>query len=180
MLYISEWLPNPAGNDAQGEWVELGNSGTASVSLKGWTIGTGGEKHYALSGSVDSRGFLLVRREEAKFTLKNTDGELLLYDKQGSIADRVSFLGTAPEGKSANREGATLLFGVPTPGARNAEMLSSELIQDTQNVGSFIKQGLGVGDVAFAAFGVGIALAVGALYILKHNGNISHSFFGGN
>ena len=41
MLYINEWLPNPVGNDATGEFIELYNSGTTGVSLNGYSLGDG-------------------------------------------------------------------------------------------------------------------------------------------
>ena len=38
-IIISEAMPNPAGDDADGEWVELRNPGDGPVDLHGWILG---------------------------------------------------------------------------------------------------------------------------------------------
>ena len=42
MVSISEWLPNPKGKDADGEWFELVNTGDTDINLSGWRIAAGG------------------------------------------------------------------------------------------------------------------------------------------
>ena len=38
MVFINEWLPNPNGADAKGEFIELWNSGNAPINLSGWSV----------------------------------------------------------------------------------------------------------------------------------------------
>src|SRR3989344_4653697 len=110
MILINEWLPNPVGNDAEGEWVELFNSSDVAVSLVGWELQSKDGKSVALGGSIGSHEYIGFRRQSVKVTLHNVDGELTLYSPSG-VADRQSFFGEAPEGKSfARTKAGTYLF----------------------------------------------------------------------
>ncbi len=123
MVYISEWLPNPAGNDAAGEWVELWNAGPDTADLSGWRLVAGTGKGHALQGVRLAAGERVVlHRKSTKLTLKNADGSIALISAAGAEADRVAFVGTAPEGKSANRGMlGRAFFADQTPGATNAQ-----------------------------------------------------------
>ncbi len=44
MIYINEWFPNPVGNDATGEFVELYNSAATAANLNGYTLSDGAKK----------------------------------------------------------------------------------------------------------------------------------------
>lgn len=84
MTLINEWLPNPAGNDASGEWVELFNNGNAPVNLAGWIIKTSGgstsfdsaqDKSLTTSSApVNLNGWILKTSGTSKFNLKGTIG----------------------------------------------------------------------------------------------------------
>ncbi len=104
MIYINEWFPNPVGNDAAGEFIELYNSGAATVSLDGYALGDGAKKRFSLSGySIPPGGYLVLTHADDKLTLKNTNGEVLLYGPSGQVVDSASFTGAAPEGRSFSR-----------------------------------------------------------------------------
>lgn len=131
MIFINEWLPNPIGPDAAGEFVELYNSGNVAASLNGWVLKTENGKKFSLVGrSVPVRGYLLLKRSVTKLALRNTDGGLSLYGANGARADQANFLGTAPEGKSFSRVNYTagaaqrFAFTDPTPGAVNKTVAS--------------------------------------------------------
>lgn len=120
MVFISEWLPNPIGADAQGEWIELQNNGSVPIDLSAWKIQADAGKAFALRGvSVPANGFTVLPRSVTRMTLRNTDGRLMLFDGSGAVAQRIGFLGAAPEGKSANRAEIGAFFASPTPGAMN-------------------------------------------------------------
>ena len=70
MVLISEWLPNPAGKDTEGEWVELWNGGPQPVNLHGWVLQGGREKKFSLTGKTIGAGeYLLVKKPELKLKM---------------------------------------------------------------------------------------------------------------
>ena len=66
-IRISEFLPNPVGKDADGEWIELENTLENTVSLCGWEIDDSeeGSKEYLLDTyQLAAHAFLLLPREQ--------------------------------------------------------------------------------------------------------------------
>ena len=49
MVLISEFLPNPPGKDADGEWIELLTRNQA-VDLSGWVLKDASGKSFSLDG----------------------------------------------------------------------------------------------------------------------------------
>src|SRR3989344_6836268 len=96
MVVISEWLPNPAGNDAKGEWVEVLNIGYSPVDLTGWRLTADGKKLFTLHGTLDPGAYLVVPRTESKLTLKNIDGRMALYDASGPLSGHATFFVASP------------------------------------------------------------------------------------
>jgi hypothetical protein len=203
MVLINEWLPNPTGVEAAGEFVELFNNGDAPVDLRGWTLVTTGiKKRVKLSGVVPANGYLVLPRTQTKLVLKNSDEGLALYDAQGNLADQSSFAGSAPEGKSFNRisnpsqasrpqtaatpslplEGEGLFaWGEPTPGAANHVMLANTVAAVAEPVGVPLNHAaLGAGGFAGAMLGVAALLVGLVMYSIKVNENLSELFFGGD
>ncbi len=78
MIYINEWLPNPAGADAQSEFVEIFNSGDEPVSLNGWVLKTSGGGKLKLKGMIGGGQYLVLNRSETKLVLKNSGESLFL------------------------------------------------------------------------------------------------------
>ena len=187
MIYINEFLPNPAGSDADGEWVELFNGGLAPVNLTGWILTTKDGKKFVLGGKTIGAGeYTLLPRTGTKLTLHNTDGALALYDASGKLADKVFFIGTAPEGKSFSRTGQTsdvkgqfFSWVDPTPGAKN---VFPELALVAQNfpIGQPLNPPLGMPQLFGIAFGAAAVLAMLVLIVFKKNENLSKLFFKGN
>lgn len=181
MLYINEWLPNPAGSDAEGEWIELYNGGQDAVSLSGWTIAAkGGKKFFLSNKTIDAGGYLLLPRPETKLTLHNEDGELALFDNKGNLADNASFLGSAPEGKSYSRSGEDVfVFAEPTPGRVNA-LAENGVVQSLSLPTGTINASLGFGEIFSMAVGTGFILGGLIFIILLRNENLSKLIFGGD
>lgn len=76
-IYISTLLPNPAGKDEDGEYIEIRNTGCESVDISGYQLSDASGDSYLISS-----GTILVKQENRKFPhsktniwLNNTDPE---------------------------------------------------------------------------------------------------------
>jgi Lamin Tail Domain len=186
MIYLNEWFPNPVGNDAAGEFIELYNSGGASVSLNGYALSDGAKKRFSLAGyAIAAHGYMVLKHAQTKLTLKNTDGALLLYGPDGQIVDQASFAGAAPEGKSFSRVDYSaapighFAFVYPTPGAVN-KTIDTTVSENNYPLGVSLSPHLA--PVAFAAltFGIAASFLLFFLYVTRNNRNISNFLFGGD
>jgi hypothetical protein len=182
MILISEWLPNPAGADAAGEWVELWNSGPAAASLSGWRLTSDSQKFFVLDGSLAPGARLVVHRKESKIALRNSDGRLALYDASGHLADKASFTGSAPEGESANRAEAGMFFAAPTPGAANAATSVAMAHDNAYPPGVPLNGAAAASGLGFIGLllGTAVALTAAVMFILKAHEDLSQLFFQGN
>ena len=120
-LSINEILPNPVGDDADGEFIELYNYGDSEIDLTDWRIRDGGSG-YSLSGNIDAGEFLVLWRNETGIALNNNGDDLKLYEND-KIVDEVSYSSSA-EGKSWARipDGSgNLEERDPTPGESNQD-----------------------------------------------------------
>ncbi len=126
MVLISEFLPNPAGKDADGEWIELFNAGAEPADLNGWFLKDASGKSFSLSGHrIAPADYLVLDSKTTKIGLNNGGETLLLY--QGSdLKDKAEFGGTAGEGMSVSRKigenglgGEAVFSSSPTPGRKN-------------------------------------------------------------
>ncbi len=186
MLYINEWFPNPVGPDAAGEFIELYNSGGASVVLDGYALGAGGKKKVSLSGyTIPPRGYLSLAHARIKMSLKNTDGEVLLYGPHGEGVDEARFAGVAPEGRSWSRvDYGTAPIGhfawtYPTPGAAN-RTIDMGVTARRYPYGVSLAPRLGLGGVVLFAACVSAVLLALFLYVISKNKNISDLLLGGD
>lgn len=104
-ILISELLPNPDGDDATGEYIELLNTGDADVSLDGWTL-RDPKSSYTISGPIVAGGMRTLWRTETGMTLNNGGDMIFLDDPFGKPINGVEYA-SAPSGKSFSRDGAT-------------------------------------------------------------------------
>jgi hypothetical protein len=186
MIYINEWLPNPVGNDATGEFIELYNNGAAEASLNGYTLSDGAKKRFSLSGySVPANGYLVLKKAQDKLSLKNTDGAVLLYGPDGQVVDQANFAGAAPEGKSFARVDygtapiAHFAFEYPTPGAAN-KVIDTTVSSRDYPIGVSLSPQLSPAGFVLLMFGVASFLLLFFIYVIQKNRNISNFFFGRN
>jgi hypothetical protein len=184
MVYINEWLPNPVGNDATGEFVELYNGGTGGVHLDSYSLGDGAKKTFSLAGySIPPGGYLVLKKAQDKLSLKNTGGEVLLYGPAGRVVDQASFAGTAPEGKSFSRVDygtapiAHFAFEYPTPGAAN-KTVDTTVRVDSYPLGIPLSPQLSPGGFIVLTFGVASFFLLFFIYVIQKNRIISNFFFG--
>jgi hypothetical protein len=181
MVFISEWLPNPKGDDAPNEWIEISNSGNLPADIAGWCLTADGKKFFKLDGAIGAGAHVVLPRSETKITLKNTDGKLALYDASGRLVNQVAFVGTAPEGESANRAPGSnaTFFNKPTPGAANAALDSNSLAYNNKyplNVPLNPSISTAPQLVGYL-LGVALALVAAIMFILKSHEDLSHIFF---
>lgn len=84
---LSEFLPDPDGDDAKEEWIELQNPFDKPLSLCGLWLddGEGGGPPHALgSGSIPPRAFVVFHRSQTSIALNNDADTVRLLTKIGS------------------------------------------------------------------------------------------------
>lgn len=90
-IFISEFLPNPKGSDAEGEFIEIYNNHQTTVNLKGWQL-TDGSKTFTFDDAlIRPNQYIALYRPQTKITLNNSDDEIKLLAPNGEIADLVSY-----------------------------------------------------------------------------------------
>jgi hypothetical protein len=183
MLYINEWFPNPVGNDAKGEFIELYNSAGAAVNLSGYKISDGAKKQFSLAGYIISaNGYLTFNHAQSKLTLKNSSGSLWLYGPSGGIVDAANFKGAAPQGQSYSRVDYSnaaighFAFLYPTPGEKN-EAFDATVTSRNYPTGVSLSRQLS--PLSFLTLIIGSALffLLFFIYVTRANRNISNFFF---
>ena len=192
MIFINEWLPNPTGSDAKGEFIELFNNGNAPVELGGWSLGTDNKKRFKLSGQIGANEYVVFPRSETKLSLKNIDGKLFLYDSAGRQTDQSAFDGSAPEGESFNRISYNIygdssvdnaiqrfVWGKPTPGTKNSAVTETGVSEIHYPAGTplniYRPSLLSLLGLTLLA---GVIFAAISWYAIKRDENISQLFFG--
>ena len=186
MIYINEWFPNPVGNDAAGEFIELYKSGTMPANLNGYALSDGTKKKFSLTGyAIPSGGYLVLKHAQDKLTLKNTNGAVSLYGPSGQIVDAASFTGAAPEGKSFSRVDysaapiAHFAFEYPTPGAAN-ETMDTTVSANNYPLGVPLSSQLSPAGFAGLMVSVASFFLLFFMYVIQKNRTISKFFFGGD
>ena len=176
MIFINEWLPNPLGLDTEGEWVELFNGGNEAVRLDGWKLVSGDSKFSFAGKDIVSGGYLVLRRSETKLVLKNIDGSIFLYDKEGHLVDSESFLGSAPEGKSFSRTGydpksltQQFVWSDPTPGTANKIALNNSIATNNYPTNIPLNENLGAVEFWSMLLGAAVVLTAIVMFVLKRN-----------
>lgn len=179
-VVVNEWLPNPVGPDAEGEWLELFNDSDHSVSLSGWSVENGSGKRIKLGNLQIGPGeYLVLYRKDTKLVLRNRDEALLLYNTQGEVVGRAEFLGSVPEGKSVSRVGGDFLVTEPTPGAANI-LVGAEIAADPNPIGIPLNRQLASADVIGISLSLGVLISAAVFFAVKQHGRLSQLFFGGN
>lgn len=130
-VQITEFLPNPIGEDNGFEVVELHNFGNTVINLENWVLDD------VLTAPLSSNAFVLgnqtlgageyvaIRIPSGKFGLNNSGGDGLgLFDQQGELISKVTYTSTAPEGKSYSLIGGSWYWSAPSLGSVNLELPS--------------------------------------------------------
>ncbi len=125
-IIINEIFPNPIGDDADNEFIELKNLSAGDIDLAGWAVGDKSGKYklpadQPASTTIKAGGYLAIYRRQSKIAFNNTGEEWgQLYAPDGSLIDSVKYDGAA-EGQSfsRNNEDDWDWTATPTPGAEN-------------------------------------------------------------
>ena len=185
MVLINEWLPNPPGVDGKNEFVELYSNSATPVNLRGWILKTESGKRSTLSGIIGPKQYLVLKKNETKLTLKNTDGSLSLYEPNGTLADKSVFLGSAPSGQSFSRiNDATdisqhFVFTTPTPGLPNKINLNNSIAANSYPTDVPLNQPPpGIFEVSAMTLALAVVLTGIIFYAVTQDENLSKPLFG--
>jgi competence ComEA-like helix-hairpin-helix protein len=123
-VVINEFLPDPEGSDAEGEWVEILNKSDDKVNLLNWTLDDveGGSRPYKFAGDIwiEAGDYYIVDRADSKIALNNSGDIVRLFNGLDELIDEVEY-DAATEGESYARgeDGEWFWTNVLTPGKEN-------------------------------------------------------------
>ncbi len=125
-IRINELFPNPTAKGEGNEWIELYNTGSATVSLSGWKLRSGSGK-FIWSDSlatalreIPANGFVVIPRSLSKLTLRNTDGIVTLSAPDDTVSDTVSYDATIEEASYGRSDTGRFRWSKTlTPGEKN-------------------------------------------------------------
>lgn len=124
-LYISEFMPNPSGPDAEQEWIELYNDSEHNISLNGLVLDDkeGGSHPYSIppDTTIEAKGFLVFPRAQTGIALNTTNDQVRILYQTGEILAQVAYDNAPQDGvASFNPETKTLSWSLhKTPGKTN-------------------------------------------------------------
>lgn len=122
-VHISEFLPNPIGDDGDLEFVELHNGSSVAVNLSGWIIDTGPTSRFLIppNTSIDAEGYLAFFSSSYDISLSNSSDHIQFIRPDGVVVDDISY-SSSKEGYSYNRAdtGVYEESFTPTPNASNS------------------------------------------------------------
>ena len=88
-ITINEILPNPEGSDDQ-EWIELYNPNNQDINLNNWII-KDITSSFEINKIIKANDYLLIKREDSKIALNNSNEELQLLDCQNNLINELSY-----------------------------------------------------------------------------------------
>ncbi|MBU0572454.1 lamin tail domain-containing protein [Patescibacteria group bacterium] len=121
-IKINEVLPNPSGDDKEGEWIEIYNSSDTPFVIDGYKLSDRNDKQIVLSGSVE-KWLVIYPKGESGFAVANSDSTTItLLGPDDSEIDKFIYVGSSedkswgriPDGGGINSEKLN-----PTPGGAN-------------------------------------------------------------
>ncbi|MEX2145215.1 MAG: lamin tail domain-containing protein [Candidatus Spechtbacterales bacterium] len=130
-VIISEFIPNPEGNDSEEEWIELYNSGSKTVDISGWFLDN---KEGGIQAFQFPNGTNIMPQEYRVFSVKLTglrltntgDSARILYP-DNTVAHETSYVDNAKEGQSYALIGESWQWtDNPTPGTQNMAISEKE------------------------------------------------------
>jgi len=141
---LNEILPNPLGEDLapkpNGEWVELYNNSSSTVSVVGWHLADFDDNSVLITGTmtntggtdISGHGFLVIYTGPSSLTLDDGGDTVKLYNDSVIPLNLVDshIYGSTPEGKSIARypDGIGIWHDpIPTPGESNLLEIESNI-----------------------------------------------------
>lgn len=100
-IIITEVFPNPAGSDAEDEFIELYNKGEKTIDMTGWKVADASRSYTLPEVLIPPNTYLVFKRLQTNIALNNSGGEtVVLRDAAGRVVDEVRYTGKAHEGLS--------------------------------------------------------------------------------
>ncbi len=125
-IIISEILPDPQGSDQQ-EWIELYNPHNQDLNLNNWTI-SDSSTNFKLKDTLAAKDYLIIKREDSKIALNNSNEEIRLFDCQQNLIWKLAYDKSFTEQSYAYDENQRKYFWTTTtsPGEKNTFSFSDK------------------------------------------------------
>src|SRR3989338_8658121 len=121
-IKLSEIMPNPEGDDADGEWIELYNSGDKEIDLAGGSLSDASGKVYTIPKNtiIAAKSHKVFYRKQTGIVLNNDQDAIDLKDNPSKKIDSISNA-DGSEGKSYALGKNSWLWSNPTPDKANSQ-----------------------------------------------------------
>ncbi|MCE9643205.1 MAG: lamin tail domain-containing protein [Candidatus Andersenbacteria bacterium] len=123
--HINEFIPNPAGDDATLEFIELYNDSADAVDISGWKlddIADGGSPPFIIPDdtSIPTKGYIVFYSSQTKLSLNNDSEHVRLISSDDIVREDITYV-SSKEGYSYNHvdDGDFQQSERPTPGEEN-------------------------------------------------------------
>jgi len=139
-VIISEFMPNPLGEDEENEWIELFNQSDQIANLTSWQLDDQEDGSspfiFPANSLIAPEQFLVIRRPISKISLNNDQDQVRLIYPDGSLATEVSYAGENEQGFSVAFDNLDYFWTkIPTPGSANI-ISSIGLENENKNISS--------------------------------------------
>ncbi|MBT4936673.1 hypothetical protein HON22_02035 [Candidatus Peregrinibacteria bacterium] len=145
-LIISEFVPNPKGNDTAFEWIEIKNISDKDINIQDWTI-EGRSKKYTFKKQILKAGeFFILERNISKIALANKNAWLILKNPKEKIIQNISYNEVFESASYAINEKEIFQWtSVKSPGRENTFFPVEEKSKDSDKDGlsDFLEEILG-------------------------------------
>jgi len=139
-VIISEFMPNPLGEDEENEWIELFNQSDQIANLTSWQLDDQEDGSspfiFPANSLIAPHQFLVLRSPITKISLNNDTDQVRLIYPDGSLATEVSYAGENEQGFSVAFDNLDYFWTkIPTPGSANI-ISSIGLENENKNISS--------------------------------------------
>lgn len=131
-VYVNEFVPNPTGDDAIGEFIELYNASSEPIDVSGWIlddIENGGSTPFTIIEGViiPPSGYMVFSRAQTKISMNNDSDHVRFLRPDGVIQNDIAYqdLGDGIS-YSRNASGDFQKSSISTKGAENIIQISKE------------------------------------------------------
>lgn len=129
-VILSELLPNPETSDTTDEWIEIQNSGSEPVLLRGWQLTDTVTTFSIPETTLAPEEYVVFGIEDTHIALNNSGDTVYLIDGFGTILHGTTF-DIAPAGESWSFLGGVWSWSALTPNDDNAVITQTE--ETTEN-----------------------------------------------
>lgn len=146
-ILINEIFPNPVGDDAEYEYIELENTSLKAISLDGWKLKINSRQYTFKNETIQAGELIVIMREKSKFTLPNIARFTVeLLSPHDEIYDSVTVSDQLAEFSYAKHQGAWFWTSTPSPEEANLitppEVRSQQISKTNSPLASHLEVGL--------------------------------------